>query len=62
MQRGTGFGSSTNCSLSPGQDSASGFLMESNKQVEKACRAIAEDENLKDGYHAVGLSQGGQFL
>lgn len=43
-------------------DSASGFLMESNKQVEKACRAIAEDENLKDGYHAVGFSQGGQFL
>ncbi|XP_034240708.1 palmitoyl-protein thioesterase 1-like [Thrips palmi] len=44
------------------EDSASGFIMESNKQVEKACRVIAEDENLKDGYHAVGLSQGGQFL
>lgn len=44
------------------QDTLSGFFQDANKQVDAACRAIAEDERLKDGYHAVGLSQGGQFL
>lgn len=44
------------------QDSASGFFLDANKQVDMACEAIAEDPRLRDGYHAVGLSQGGQFL
>jgi len=43
-------------------DTTDGFLMPVNKQVEIACGIIANDTNLKDGYHAVGFSQGGQFL
>jgi len=43
-------------------DQESGFLTPVNKQIEMACEAIASDEKLKDGYNAVGFSQGGQFL
>jgi len=43
-------------------DTTDGFLMPVNEQVEMACAIIGNDTNLKDGYHAVGFSQGGQFL
>jgi palmitoyl-protein thioesterase len=33
-----------------------------NKQVAEACQMIASDPQLKNGYHAVGISQGCQFL
>ena len=31
-------------------------------QIEIACEQIRNDPNLQDGYHAVGFSQGSQFL
>jgi len=43
-------------------DQLSGFLTPCNQQVEDACKMIQEDEKLKDGYNALGFSQGGQFL
>jgi len=39
-----------------------GFLGKANDQVQEACDYIASDPNLADGYHALGFSQGGQFL
>jgi len=39
-----------------------GFLMNVNDQVTMACSLIAKDKKLQNGYHAVGFSQGGQFL
>ena len=38
------------------------YLMNSNDQVDEACKIIQADADLKNGYHAVGFSQGGQFL
>lgn len=38
------------------------YLMNSNDQVEEACKIIQGDPDLKNGYNAVGFSQGGQFL
>lgn len=38
------------------------FFEPVNAQVEAACRQIASDPQLASGYHAVGFSQGGQFL
>merc|ERR1712060_115123 len=43
-------------------DTINGFLKPINKQVEMVCQQIAEDPQLQDGYHAIGFSQGGQFL
>lgn len=36
--------------------------MNSNLQVAQACKQIRQDPDLVDGYHAIGFSQGGQFL
>merc|ERR1719192_2585846 len=44
------------------EDQLSGFLTPCNQQVEDACQMITSDEKLKDGYNAIGFSQGGQFL
>lgn len=44
------------------KDTENGFLMPVNDQIDLACKTIAEDPKLKDGYHAIGFSQGGQFL
>lgn len=38
------------------------YYMHPNIQVEQACRMIASDEKLRNGYNAVGFSQGAQFL
>lgn len=38
------------------------FSMNTNLQVDEACKQIANDTNLKNGYNAIGFSQGGQFL
>lgn len=44
------------------EDFESGYFVHPNKQVEEACRMITSDPKLKDGYNAVGFSQGSQFL
>lgn len=44
------------------EDFESGYFVHPNKQVELVCRMIASDPKLKDGYNAVGFSQGSQFL
>mmetsp|Transcript_13712 Transcript_13712/g.20771 ORF Transcript_13712/g.20771 Transcript_13712/m.20771 type:complete len:372 (-) Transcript_13712:35-1150(-) len=38
------------------------YLMPIKKQVQMVCTMLKEDENLKGGFHALGFSQGGQFL
>lgn len=44
------------------EDYESGYFVHPNKQIENACHQIASDPNLKDGYNAIGFSQGSQFL
>ncbi len=39
-----------------------GFFGQVNNQVQEACEIIANDTNLANGYHAIGFSQGSQFL
>ena len=36
--------------------------MNVNDQIDQACEKINNDPNLKAGYNAIGMSQGGQFL
>jgi len=36
--------------------------MGGNEQVTQVCQKLASDEKLKNGYNAMGFSQGGQFL
>jgi len=43
-------------------DTINGFLKPVNKQVEQVCAELADNPDLKNGYNAVGFSQGGQFL
>ncbi|XP_054712477.1 palmitoyl-protein thioesterase 1-like [Uloborus diversus] len=38
------------------------FLMNSNDQIDLACNEIKNDTLLRNGYNAIGFSQGGQFL
>ena len=40
---------------SPTQDTSNGFLMPVKEQVQLACQQIQNDENLKDGYNAIGF-------
>ena len=44
------------------QDTENGFFMNVNKQINEVCAKIQADPLLANGYHAVGFSQGGQFL
>jgi len=44
------------------QDTENGFFLNVNKQVEMACAKVKADPKLQNGYHAVGFSQGGQFI
>ena len=44
------------------EDASNGFRMPIWEQVEYACDVIKTDPELKDGYNAVGFSQGSQFL
>lgn len=44
------------------QEIEKSFSMNTNLQVDEACKQIANDTNLKNGYNAIGFSQGGQFL
>ncbi len=40
----------------------SSFLSHMDNVIDEICRVVQEDENLKDGYNAIGFSQGSQFL
>jgi len=44
------------------QDTENGFFLNINTQIEMACQKIQADEKLKNGFHAVGFSQGGLFI
>lgn len=44
------------------QDIENGFLLNANTQVDMVCKMISTDAKLKNGYNALGFSQGGQFL
>lgn len=44
------------------EDTENGFLMNVNEQIDMMCQKFASDPNLKDGFNAIGFSQGGQFL
>lgn len=43
-------------------DILNGFFLNVNDQIDMACSIINKDVNLANGYHAIGFSQGGQFL
>lgn len=43
-------------------DMEKGYLANMNEMLDDACKQIQEDEQLKDGYHALGFSQGGLFV
>jgi len=43
-------------------DFVNSYLMDSNAQIEQACKMVQNDTRLQNGYHAVGFSQGGQFV
>ncbi|KAE8268196.1 hypothetical protein A4X09_0g4142 [Tilletia walkeri] len=45
-----------------GSDQRAGLFGEVNEQVEKICEQLAGIDELKDGFDAIGFSQGGQFL
>lgn len=47
---------------SAASDTTNGFFMDTNEQIDLACKTIAKDPKLKNGYNAMGFSQGGQFL
>lgn len=38
------------------------FMDNSNRQIDEVCKKLAQDENLVDGFNAIGFSQGGLFL
>jgi len=44
------------------EDEEHGYFGNANEQVEEVCQKLASDPELQDGYHAMGFSQGGQFL
>ena len=44
------------------EDTENGFFMDVNDQLDYACNVLKKDPNLKNGYNAIGFSQGGQFL
>lgn len=43
-------------------DFKSGYFAQVDSLVEDACKLISSNQNTRNGYHAVGFSQGGQFL
>ncbi|XP_041987080.1 palmitoyl-protein thioesterase 1 isoform X2 [Aricia agestis] len=44
------------------EDMENGFFMYANSQVDYACAKVAEDPKLRNGFNAIGFSQGSQFL
>jgi len=44
------------------EDEIEGFISNANDQVDFLCSQVKADPNLKNGFNAVGFSQGSQFL
>eukprot|EP01114_Cavostelium_apophysatum_P004392 TRINITY_DN1461_c0_g1_i1.p1 TRINITY_DN1461_c0_g1~~TRINITY_DN1461_c0_g1_i1.p1 ORF type:complete len:308 (-),score=67.27 TRINITY_DN1461_c0_g1_i1:33-956(-) len=44
------------------EDEFNGYFKNVNEQVDMMCEKFASDPNLKDGFNAIGFSQGSQFL
>ncbi|RHZ86097.1 hypothetical protein Glove_54g14 [Diversispora epigaea] len=44
------------------EDKKAGFFGNVNQQVSKVCEKLKNDENLRNGFNAIGFSQGGQFI
>ena len=44
------------------QDSYNSFFLDVNLQIAMACTDLSSDPKLKDGFNAIGFSQGSQFL
>ncbi|XP_063597473.1 palmitoyl-protein thioesterase 1-like isoform X2 [Penaeus indicus] len=44
------------------EDEEHGYFGNVNNHVDEVCQKIAADPELQGGYHAMGFSQGGQFL
>nr|AIN34691.1 fatty alcohol acetyltransferase [Agrotis segetum] len=44
------------------EDLENGYFLNPNTQVEKVCKYLAEHPKLKDGFNAIGFSQGSQFM
>jgi palmitoyl-protein thioesterase len=44
------------------EETENGIFIHPNDQILRVCDEIMQDDNLKDGFHAIGFSQGGQFL
>ncbi|XP_055337096.1 palmitoyl-protein thioesterase 1-like [Paramacrobiotus metropolitanus] len=44
------------------QDRENSYFQAVNKQVDTVCKNLSATPELKNGYHAIGFSQGGQFL
>jgi palmitoyl-protein thioesterase len=43
-------------------DQRAGFFGNVNEEVEQVCQDLSLDDQLRDGFDAIGFSQGGQFL
>lgn len=43
-------------------DERNGFLMNANDQVDWVCRNLSQNAALKNGFHAIGFSQGSQVI
>jgi len=44
------------------EDELEGFISNANDQVDFVCKQVKSDPNLKNGFNALGFSQGSQFL
>jgi len=44
------------------EDTLEGFFADVNSQIETVCEQLKKDPKLSGGFHAMGFSQGGQFL
>lgn len=44
------------------EDLFNGFFLDTNKQVSMVCDQLSKDPQLQGGFHALGFSQGSQFL
>lgn len=46
----------------PEDDTVNGFLMNVDDQIDLVCKQVSSDPSLTGGFHALGFSQGGQFV